>query len=83
MGTGEGHTTSEVLKTVAEAALKTPEVVHAPPRPGDLERSVLSPLKLMAHGWRPEVGFGRGSASPWSISGGIDLPHPGIPKWAP
>jgi len=60
VGTGEGHTTLEVLKAVAEAAGKTPEVIHAPPRPGDLERSVLSPLKLMAHGWRPRVGFGEG-----------------------
>jgi UDP-glucose 4-epimerase len=60
VGTGEGHTTLEVLKAVAEAALKTPEVRHAPPRPGDLERSVLSPLKLMAHGWRPRVGFREG-----------------------
>lgn len=60
VGTGEGHTTLEVLKAVAEAALKTPEVRHAPLRPGDLERSVLSPLKLMAHGWRPRVGFGEG-----------------------
>uniref|UniRef100_A0A831UF87 SDR family oxidoreductase n=1 Tax=Thermus islandicus TaxID=540988 RepID=A0A831UF87_9DEIN len=60
VGTGEGHTTLEVLKAVAEAALKTPEVIHAPPRPGDLERSVLSPLKLMAHGWRPRVGFREG-----------------------
>ena len=60
VGTGEGHTTLEVLKAVAEAALKTPEVRHAPPRPGDLERSVLSPHKLMAHGWRPRVGFREG-----------------------
>lgn len=60
VGTGEGHTTLEVLKAVAEAAGKTPEVRPAPPRPGDLERSVLSPLKLMAHGWRPRVGFEEG-----------------------
>ncbi|WP_243092432.1 NAD-dependent epimerase/dehydratase family protein [Thermus hydrothermalis] len=60
VGTGEGHTTKEVLEAVAEAAGKTPEVNPAPPRPGDLERSVLSPLKLMAHGWRPEVGFKEG-----------------------
>ncbi|APD08434.1 MULTISPECIES: SDR family oxidoreductase [Thermus] len=60
VGTGEGHTTKEVLEAVAEAVGKTPEVKAAPPRPGDLERSVLSPLKLMAHGWRPEVGFREG-----------------------
>lgn len=60
VGTGEGHTTQEVLLAVAEAAGKHPEVNPAPPRPGDLERSVLSPLKLMAHGWRPEVGFQEG-----------------------
>ncbi len=33
-GHREGHTTSEVLKAVAEAALKTPDVVHAPAPPG-------------------------------------------------
>ncbi|WP_022798830.1 SDR family oxidoreductase [Thermus islandicus] len=60
VGTGEGHTTREVLKAVAEAAGKISEVIHAPPRPGDLERSVLSPLKLMAHGWKPQVGFQEG-----------------------
>ncbi|WP_337844180.1 NAD-dependent epimerase/dehydratase family protein [Thermus sp.] len=60
VGTGEGRTTLEVLKAVAEAAGRTPEVHPAPPRPGDLERSVLSPAKLMAHGWRPKVGFEEG-----------------------
>ncbi|TFU27520.1 NAD-dependent epimerase/dehydratase family protein [Thermus tengchongensis] len=60
VGTGEGHTTQEVLQAVAEAAGKTPAVNPAPPRPGDLERSVLSPAKLLAHGWRPEVGFAEG-----------------------
>ncbi|GLV47653.1 UDP-glucose 4-epimerase [Thermus sp. LT1-2-5] len=60
VGTGEGHTTREVLEAVVEAAGKAPEVKYAPPRPGDLERSVLSPLKLMAHGWQPQVGFGEG-----------------------
>ncbi|GAA5338259.1 NAD-dependent epimerase/dehydratase family protein [Thermus antranikianii] len=60
VGTGEGHTTQEVLLAVAEAAGKNPQVNPAPPRPGDLERSVLSPLKLMAHGWRPEVDFREG-----------------------
>ncbi len=80
VGTGEGHTTLEVLKAVAEAALKTPEVRHAPPRPGDLERSVLSPLKLMAHGWRPRVGFREGIHLTVDTSGGVNLPHPGIPQ---
>ncbi|MFN3369082.1 MAG: NAD-dependent epimerase/dehydratase family protein, partial [Thermus sp.] len=60
VGTGEGRTTREVLLAVAEATGQRPEVNPAPPRPGDLERSVLSPLKLMAHGWRPEVGFQEG-----------------------
>lgn len=60
VGTGEGRTTLEVLKAVAKAAGRAPEVHPAPPRPGDLERSVLSPAKLMAHGWRPQVGFEEG-----------------------
>ncbi|TBH21876.1 NAD-dependent epimerase/dehydratase family protein [Thermus thermamylovorans] len=60
VATGEGHTTQEVLEAVAEAAGKSPTVQPAPPRPGDLERSVLSPAKLLAHGWRPQVGFREG-----------------------
>ncbi len=60
VGTGEGRTTLEVLRAVAEAAGRIPEVRPAPPRPGDLERSVLSPTKLMAHGWRPRVDFQEG-----------------------
>lgn len=60
VGTGEGHTTLEVLRAVAQAAGQSPAVNPAPPRPGDLERSVLSPAKLLAHGWRPEVDFQTG-----------------------
>lgn len=60
VGTGEGHTTQEVLQAVAQAADRQPQVNPAPPRPGDLERSVLSPVKLMAHGWRPRVGLREG-----------------------
>lgn len=60
VGTGEGYTTQEVLLAVAQAAGREPQVNPAPPRPGDLERSVLSPAKLLAHGWRPQVGFQEG-----------------------
>jgi UDP-glucose 4-epimerase len=65
VGTGEGRTTREVLLAVAQALGKAPEEVEvhpAPPRPGDLERSVLSPLRLMEKGWRPRVGFEEGVA---------------------
>lgn len=59
VGTGEGHTTREVLMAVAEAAGKAPEVQPAPaPRGPGTERPL--PLKLMAHGWRPKVGFQEG-----------------------
>ncbi len=60
VGTGEGRTTLEVLRAVEGALGLRAEVEPAPPRPGDLERSVLSPDKLMAHGFRPEVGFEEG-----------------------
>lgn len=42
-----------------------------------------SPLKLMAHGWKPQVGFQEGIRRTVEHFRGIDLPHPGIPQWAP
>lgn len=65
VGTGEGRTTQEVLRAVARALGQEEEAVKvhpAPPRSGDLERSVLSPSRLMAKGWRPRVGFEEGVA---------------------
>ena len=62
VGTGEGHTTEEVLRTLAAALGVEPKVRFAPPRPGDLEVSVLDPAKLMGEGWRPRVPFAEGLA---------------------
>lgn len=64
VGTGEGRTTREVLRAVARALGQERAVkVHpAPPRSGDLERSILSPARLMAEGWRARVGFEEGVA---------------------
>jgi UDP-glucose 4-epimerase len=62
VGTGEGHTTEEVLRTLAAALGVEPKVRFAPPRPGDLEVSVLDPAKLMAEGWQPRVSFEEGLA---------------------
>ncbi len=62
VGTGEGHTTEEVLWTIARALGAEPEVNYAERRPGDLYRSVLDPKKLMAEGWRPSRTFEEGIA---------------------
>ncbi len=60
VGTGEGRTTLEVLQAIASALGVPPLFEPAPPRPGDLERSVLSPRKLMEAGWKPQVSFAEG-----------------------
>ena len=44
-----------------EAALgKSAEIMPAPPRPGDLERSVVDASALRRAGWRPAVSFDEG-----------------------
>ncbi len=62
VGTGEGHTTEEVLWTIARALEAEPEVRYAGRRPGDLYRSVLDPSKLEAEGWRVTRSFEAGIA---------------------
>ncbi len=62
VGTGEGHTTEEVLRTIAFALEAEPEVRYAERRPGDLYRSVLDPAKLEAAGWQRSRGFEEGIA---------------------
>ncbi len=62
VGTGEGHTTEEVLRTIAFALEAEPEVRYAGRRPGDLYRSVLNPEKLLAEGWRVTRPFEEGLA---------------------
>ncbi|MER3557366.1 MAG: UDP-glucose 4-epimerase [Thermus sp.] len=80
VGTGEGHTTQEVLRAVAKALGKDQkgiEVHPAPPRSGDLERSVLSPARLMEKGWRPQVAFEEGVARTAAWFKGRSAPSPG------
>lgn len=60
VGTGEGHTTEEVLWTIAQVLEVKPEIRFAPPRPGDLQRSVLDAAKLERVGWRPRLSFEEG-----------------------
>lgn len=43
VGTGEGTSTRTLAQTLARAMDRTPTLVDAPPRPGDVERSVLDP----------------------------------------
>lgn len=63
VGTGVGRNTAEVLAAVARALMVEVKMGHpAPPRPGDLERSVLDPARLTARGWRPAMGFAEGIA---------------------
>jgi len=62
VGTGEGHTTEEVLWAIARALDAEPEVKYAERRPGDLYRSVLDPTKLEGEGWRATKPFEEGMA---------------------
>lgn len=62
VGTGWGSSTEEVLFAIGRAAGFEPRVGYAPPRLGDLGSSVLEPAKLMAAGWRVDVGLEEGIA---------------------
>lgn len=60
VGTGVGTTTRQLLSTI-EATVGAASVVSpAPPRPGDLERSVVAPARLQEVGWRPGVSLADG-----------------------
>jgi len=62
VGAAVGHTTREVFEAVCHAAGRRSEVRDAPPRPGELGRSVLDNGKLRQLGWAPEVSFSDGIA---------------------
>src|SRR5690606_10373845 len=55
VGTGVGSTTRQVLAAVEAAVGVRAQVEPAPPRSGDLERSVIDASKLMQAGWSPTV----------------------------
>src|SRR5690606_22410118 len=60
VGTGVGTTTRQVLAAIEAALGKSAEIMPAPPRPGDLERSVVDASALRRAGWRPAVSFDEG-----------------------
>lgn len=62
VGSGAPRTTQDVLDAVVAAAGREARVEPAPPRPGDLEASVLDPARLESTGWRARVGFAEGIA---------------------
>ena len=62
VGSGRGLSTRAVAEALARALGVAPEIVLAPPRAGDLERSVLDPSALVAQGWRPQFSFKAGLA---------------------
>lgn len=60
VGTGVGTTTRQVLAAIEAALGRSAEIMPAPPRPGDLERSVVDASALRRAGWRPAVSFDEG-----------------------
>lgn len=60
VGTGQGHTTRDILQGLMAALEVQSTIEYGPPRAGDLERSVLDPARLLAAGWRPQVDFAEG-----------------------
>lgn len=62
VGTGVGATTEEILAKIAEACRIKPAPSQSGRRPGDLERSVLDPRRLMSAGWAPGVQLSDGIA---------------------
>jgi UDP-glucose 4-epimerase len=54
IGTGTETSVNELYATMAEAAGVTDAPVHAPPRPGELQRNALDPGRAKLHlGWEP------------------------------
>jgi len=62
VGSGRGLSTRAVAEALGRALGLAPEIALAPPRAGDLERSVLDPSALEALGWRPHFSFEAGIA---------------------
>ena len=60
VGTGEGRTTRQVLAAIEAALGVKAQIEFSRPRPGDVERSVISPARLEAAGWRRTVSFEEG-----------------------
>lgn len=60
VGSGQGNSTLDILKAVAESLGIKPQVEASAPRPGDLERTVLNPARLLAQGWHLTHNFSEG-----------------------
>ena len=61
VGTGREASVNELVATMLEAAGKKVPVEHAPPRPGELNRSSVDPGRIEREwGWRPEVDLAEG-----------------------
>lgn len=62
VGTGLGTTTRDLLAAIEAAVGKKAVVEEAPPRAGDLERSVVDASRLRAAGWATAVPLAEGIA---------------------
>ncbi len=66
VGTGEGHTISQIMRMVEEVAGTPVAAAYHPPRPGDVRRVVLDCLKLRSElGWSPAVPLRDGINRTW------------------
>jgi UDP-glucose 4-epimerase len=66
VGTGRETSALELLQLCLRAAAKDVEPEFAPPRPGELQRSVLDPGRAVDElGWRPERSLEEGLSETW------------------
>jgi len=71
IGTGSESDINALYDAVATAMGSQARPVHGPPRPGDIERSVLDPSRAASQlGWRPKVNFRLGleKTAGWFLS---------------
>lgn len=66
VGTSRETTVNELAQTLMRAAGRTVEVVHAPARPGELERSALAVDRFAAAGWEPDRTLEEGLAATYA-----------------
>jgi len=67
VGTGVETSVLDLYDAVQQAAGVTREAEHAPPRLGELQRSVLDVSRAAAElGWRPAVSLAEGLAATWA-----------------
>jgi UDP-glucose 4-epimerase len=57
VGAGKARSTQQVLQAVAREVGRTPVVIEAPPREGDVEAVTLDASRLRQTGWRPRHDF--------------------------